>query len=159
MGVDKIEIKGDVYGAVNNEGVINQIFNILDHTKETEKEKFYQQWWFVSLILALLVGSLTWWSFESIELGLVVFAVAFFLTMFFNPKKRFYRIGITTLVTVSIINFIPSISAIIPLKENSLIYDTLIQLDTSSTTSMNITLVIFSALMFVLDLIIHLKNK
>lgn len=62
-----------------------------NHPKEKKPHKWYQQWWFMSLVLGVLVGAGSYVALGNIWLSLVVVLLTFAAMMLFNPKRRFYR--------------------------------------------------------------------
>jgi len=141
---NETHIHGNVYGAVNNHGEINQLVN---NEVTKDKEKWYSQWWFISLIIGVVGGGLTWWQFN-LWVGVVIFFVLFLIMIMFNPKRRFFRIGLSSLFLGGL-QFLPyKFDLIIP--KNDFIYGYIKSGDTPIPW-FGILLILLSIFLFWLD--------
>jgi len=62
-----------------------------NNSEQSKKTPFYKEWWFVSLMLGILSGVGSYIGLGNIWLSLSIAIVAFLITIFFNPKRRFFR--------------------------------------------------------------------
>ena len=68
-----------------------------NNSEQSKKTPFYKEWWFVSLMLGILSGIGSYIGLGNIWLSLSIAIVAFLITIFFDPKKRFFRVGLILL--------------------------------------------------------------
>jgi len=106
---NEIHIHGDNYGVANNQIQVNQTFNN-QPKDETIKiiEEWYQQWWFISLSIGIISTIIFYFYFQSIQLSIGVGIILFFISIIFNPKRRFFRVA-TGILAISVVSLVPSI--------------------------------------------------
>ncbi len=110
MGKTQIQINGDGNNvAINSKGV-KQESNIKFIDDDTKK--WYQKWWFVSIIGGLVVGVVIYIWLGKLLLSLGVAIVAFLTIIFFNPKRRFFRVGLL-LLAIGGSTFLPIVNKLI----------------------------------------------
>ncbi len=68
-----------------------------DNREQAKKSPFYKEWWFVSLIGGLVAGVGTYFWLGKLLPSLGIAIVAFLITIFFDPKRRFFRIALILL--------------------------------------------------------------
>lgn len=106
---NETHIHGDNYGVVHNQGQVTQAFTTQpeDETIKTKKE-LYQQWWFISLSIGIISTVIFYFYFQSIKLSIGVGIILFLISIFFNPKRRFFRVA-TAILATGVVSLVPSI--------------------------------------------------
>ncbi len=79
---------------------------------EVKKSPFYKKWWFISLIGGLFTGVGTYLWLGKLLPSLGVAIVAFLVVIFFNPKRRFFRVGLL-LLGIGGSTFLPIVNKLI----------------------------------------------
>lgn len=74
--------------------------------------KWYTKWWFISLCIGIFVVIISYWNFKNLKISLFLGILSFVLTLFFNPKRRFFRVAIPILA-IGTMSMIPSLIDII----------------------------------------------
>ena len=75
-------------------------------------EKWYKKWLFISLVIGIFVFIISYWNFKIPKISLILGILSFALTLFFNPKRRFFRVAITILA-IGTMSMIPSLIDVI----------------------------------------------
>lgn len=78
----------------NNNGIL-KILN--PKQKNNIEKKWYQQWWFISLITGVICSMFLGFNFSSLKIGIISFIIIFLIISMFNPERRFFRIAIVSL--------------------------------------------------------------
>jgi len=108
----------------------------------------YKEWWFISLFVSFIGGGISWITFNSFYWGVGASVLTFLIMFLFNPKRRFLRLGISSLFMASL-SLVP-ISGFIKIPENSFVYGHL-QINPSSISYFTLLLVVLSGFLFWLD--------
>ena len=145
-------IHGDVYGAVHNHGEIKQTFNSYSQVKQSER--WYKQWWVISFVIAVIGFGISYWNFQNLYWAFLISLIAFAIMLFFNPKRRFLRIGLALISMGSILNIF-SLTGKITIPKNDILYG-FINLQGHDFSIQGIILIIASMYLFWLD---HEENK
>ncbi len=101
---------------VQKSNVVNN--NQPNHGKSTEN-KWYKQWWFVSLMVGIVCGALMGYAFQSAEIGVGVGMVVAVCVAYFNPLNRLYRLG-SAVMFMTIFHAIPLLNLTVEFKEETL---------------------------------------
>ncbi|MBN2826129.1 MAG: hypothetical protein JXQ76_12440 [Campylobacterales bacterium] len=152
---NRVEVQSDNNAPITigdgNDTTQNNPLSTPQPTIEPPKEEptpWYKAWWFVSLMVSLIGGGVSWLTFSSLGWGLGIFAVIFLVMVMNNPKRRFFRLGVSTLI-MGVLQFTP-ISGLIKIPENSFLYGHL-QINSSDVTYLGLLLVVLSGFLFWLD--------
>jgi len=130
----------------NNNNEIKQEYQL------KKDESIFTQWWFISLVVAFIGGLITFWQFNT-YIGLLISIVLFIIMLAFNPKRRFFRLGMSSFIVMGL-QFIPlKYSMIIP--KNNFIYG-YIKSDNGDIPWFGILMFIASMFLFWLD---YKENK
>jgi len=108
-------------------------------------EKFYQKWWFISLFIGCVGGIIIGLNLNSFIIGLFSTITMWLIILFFNPKRRFMRIGLLTL-SMGTLNLLPKFSGLFTIsKENFMIFEH------NTSDILGIFLILLSGYLFHLD--------
>ncbi len=89
--------------AEENNGEMNFV-----NTNSEDDTKWYREWWFISLIIAI-IGTVTFYlNFQLIGLSIGMGIILFLASILFNPKRRFFRVA-TGIMAIGAVSLIPSI--------------------------------------------------
>jgi hypothetical protein len=138
-----IDISGIVNGAVINNGTVNTTV-----TNKENKSSFYQEWWFISFLVGLISFGLTMWIFKLFLLSIFTGIVTFIIMIMFNPKRRYFRIALSTLFLA--IQQFSSFSGVITVPENDFIHG-FITINNHTVPWLGILLILLSTFLFILD--------
>lgn len=136
-----INIRGDntTFTTGNNSPIISKKSN----TKKNEK--IYEKWWFISFLLGCIGGIVIGLNLHSLIIGLISILVIGLTLLFFNPKRRFMRIGIIIL-SMGSLNLLPTITGLFTIsKDNFIIFEQ------NTSSIFGIVLIILSGYLFYLD--------
>ena len=89
--------------AEENNGAMNSM-----STNSKDDTKWYQEWWFISLMIGIICAIAFYINFRSIGLSISIGIALFLVSVFFNPKRRFYR-SATGIMAIGVVNLFPSI--------------------------------------------------
>ena len=88
--------------AEKNNGVMN-----FGNENSEDNTKWYQEWWFISLMIGIF-GAITFYvNFKLIGLSISIGIVLFLVSVFFNPNRRFYR-SATGIMAIGVVSLVPS---------------------------------------------------
>jgi hypothetical protein len=138
-----IDISGTVNGSVLNNGTVNTAV----YNKEN-KSSFYKEWWFISLSVGTIGFGLIWWIFNSLFLSIFVAILIFITMLMFNPKRRFFRVALSTLF-LGLFQF-SSFSGLLVIPENDFIHG-FIKINELTIPWFGILLIVTSIILFILD--------
>lgn len=138
-----IDISGTVNGAVINKGTVNTTV-----TNKKNKSSFYQEWWFISFLVALISFGLSIWIFKLFLLGIFTGTVTFIIMIVFNPKRRYFRIALSILF-LAILQF-SSFSGVITVPKNDFMHG-FITINNHIVPWLGILLILLSTFLFILD--------
>lgn len=77
-------------------------------TNSEGKTKWYQEWWFISLTIGVISSIIFYLNFKSIVLSIGIGIILFMLSIFLNPKRRFFRVA-TSILAIGVVSLIPSV--------------------------------------------------
>jgi len=79
---------------------------------DTKNPNNYKKWWFVSLSIGISAGFGVYVWFVSLKIASIVGVGVFLAMLFFDPKRRFFRVALG-LLAVGGVSIFPPISKII----------------------------------------------
>jgi hypothetical protein len=85
----------------NNHGTLN----LQGSSSKDIDEKWYKKWWFVSLMIGLVSGLISYFTFKNLWIAFGVSIVLYLLMILFNPEKRFFRVGLGILAVGGVSTF------------------------------------------------------
>ncbi len=138
INVEGIYVEGDVNGDVTYEKGKNE---------NDKNEKWYQSWFMKSLLVSFFCGAIVWLNF-SYQLAIGVSLIIFIIMIYFNPKRFYRRLGVSSLM-IGILQF-PMISGkfIVPVNNFAFGY---MDINNSQVSWLGILLLILSAFFIFLD--------
>ena len=101
--MDKKTINNYGNFAEDNNGVMNVV-----NANSEDDIKWYQEWWFVSSIIGIAGTTIFYLNFKLLGLSILMGIILFLGSLFFNPKRRFFRVA-TGIMAVGAVSLVPSI--------------------------------------------------
>jgi len=138
INVEGIYVEGDVKGDITYEKGKN---------KNDKNEKWYQSWFMKSLLVSFFCGVIIWLNF-AYQLAIGVSLIIFFIMIYFNPKRFYRRLGVSSLM-IGILQF-PMISGKLIVPENNFVFGYM-ELNNSQVPWLGILLLILSTFFIFLD--------
>jgi hypothetical protein len=142
--VKNINITNGNYIEENNGTVNNTIHNLKED--KLVKEKFYQNWYIISLFISF-IGSISLYFSFNLFIAIIGFIIFFITMIIFNPKRRFFRVALSVL-SAGILEFI-SLDWIIQLINFFL--NTSINIKFEPNYIAGISMLLLSSFLFYLD--------
>jgi len=109
-----INVNGDGNNTNNGGSHVEQNSTVHKQSsnEQLKKSPFYKEWWFVSLVGGLFAGVGTYFWLGNVLWSLGVALLIFVVIIFFNPKRRFFRVGLL-LLSIGGSTFLPIVNKLI----------------------------------------------